>query len=194
MTASRPAWIVAAALILSARGGVSEPAGGAAQQAAPATADPQAEARTEGQSALEKLKTLAGDWQGLATWDQGGKKASVDFKLSYKVTAAGKVVVETMFPGTPGEMVTTYYLDGPDLVLTHYCTAGNQPRMKREPSATPSTLAFRCAGGTNMKETDAHMHSARVDILDADHIAGEWSSVKDGQLQWVATTRLERVK
>jgi uncharacterized protein (TIGR02246 family) len=142
--------------------------------------------------ALERLKSLAGDWAGTATWDQGGKKGSVEFKLSYKVTSGGKTVVETMFPGTPGEMVTVYYVDDGDLALVHYCTAGNQPRMMLKPAANPDDLAFRCVGGANMKERDSHMHSARIRILDADHIAGEWSSVKDGKVQWVAETTLER--
>ena len=142
--------------------------------------------------ALQRLKSLAGDWAGPATWDQGGKKGSVEFNLSYKVTSGGKSVVETMMPGTPGEMVTVYYVDGGDLALAHYCTAGNQPRMKLKPSADPDDLAFRCDGGTNMKERDSHMHSARIRIVDADHIAGEWSSTKDGKVEWVAEASLAR--
>jgi hypothetical protein len=144
--------------------------------------------------ALERLKSLEGEWVGPATWDQGGKKGSVEFRLSYKVTAAGKTVVETMFPGTPGEMITVYYVEGGDLVLVHYCTAGNQPRMRLKSSADPNDLAFRCTGGANMKERDSHMHSARIRIIDADHIAGEWSSTKDGKVQWVAEAQLERRK
>lgn len=144
--------------------------------------------------ALERLKSLEGDWSGPAVWDQGGKEGNVEFKVSYKVTSAGKTVVETMFPGTPGEMITVYYADGEDLVLIHFCTSGNQPRMKLKPSEDPDDLAFRCLGGANMKERDSHMHSARIRIVDADHIACAWSSVKDGQVQWVAEADLARQK
>jgi hypothetical protein len=143
---------------------------------------------------FSKLKALEGRWIGPAVWDQGGEKGNVQFEVSYKVTSAGKAVLETMMPGTPGEMVTVYHLDGEDLVLVHYCTSGNQPRMKLEPSSDPSDLSFRCLGGTNMTEADSHMHSARLRMVDADHIRGEWSSVKGDVVQWVAEAELERQK
>jgi len=145
-------------------------------------------------TAFERLKTLEGDWVGPAVWDQDGKKGSVEFKLSYRITSGGKVVLETMLPGTPGEMVTTYYVEGADLVLVHYCTAGNQPRMKREPSDDLDDFAFRCTGGTNMTEADSHMHSARLTIVDPDHIKGAWSSIRDGTIQWIAEATLQRRK
>ena len=53
-----------------------------------------------------------------------------DLVARYAVTAAGSAVVETVFPGTEHEMVTVYHADGSDLVLTHYCMEGNQPRMR----------------------------------------------------------------
>jgi hypothetical protein len=143
---------------------------------------------------LSKLKALEGRWVGPAVWDQGGEKGNVQFEVSYKVTSAGKTVVETMMPGTPGEMITVYHLDGDDLVLVHYCTSGNQPRMKLLSTSDPNDLSFRCLGGTNMTEADSHMHSARLRIVDADHIRGEWSSVKGDVVQWVAQAELERQK
>ncbi len=143
---------------------------------------------------FQKLKALEGRWVGPAVWDQGGEKGNVQFEVSYKVTSAGKAVVETMLPGTPGEMITVYHLDGDDLVLVHYCTSGNQPRMKLVSASDPSDLSFRCLGGTNMTEADSHMHSARLRVVDEDHIRGEWSSVKGDVVQWVAEAELERQK
>jgi hypothetical protein len=145
-------------------------------------------------SGFEQLKSLQGDWAGPATWDQVGKKGSVAFKVSYRVVASGKVVAESMFAGTPGEMLTMYHLEGPDLVLVHYCSAGNQPKMRLEAPGDPGELAFRCVGGTNMKESDSHMHSARIRIVDGDHIQATWTSAKDGTLEWTADALLERVK
>jgi hypothetical protein len=144
--------------------------------------------------ALNKLKALEGRWVGPAVWDQGGQKGNVEFEVSYRVTSGGKAVLETMMPGTPGEMVTVYHLDGEDLVLVHYCTSGNQPRMKLEPSSDGDDLKFRCLGGTNMTENDSHMHSVRLRVVDEDHLRGEWSSVKGEVVQWVAEAELTRRK
>jgi hypothetical protein len=159
-----------------------------------AGADSAAAREETGPPAWDKLKALEGRWIGPAVWDQGGKKGNVQFELSYKVTSAGKAVMETMMPGTPGEMVTVYHLDGEDLVLVHYCTSGNQPRMKLAHSSDPNDLAFRCLGGTNMTEADSHMHSVRLRFVDADHIRGEWSSVSGDVVNWVAEAELERQK
>src|SRR5262245_59647151 len=70
--------------------------------------------------ACVQLKKLEGRWSGPASWDQGGKKGNVDFSLTYRTTSGGKSVMETMFAGTPGEMVTMYFLEGDDLTLVHY--------------------------------------------------------------------------
>jgi hypothetical protein len=145
-------------------------------------------------AAFERLKSLTGEWSGKAVWDQGGKKGSVDFKLSYKVTSGGRAVAETMFPGTPGEMLTVYYADGDSVTLVHYCSAGNQPHMKLEPSTDGNDLSFRCAGGTNMIESDSHMHSARIQLVDETRIKGAWSSIKGGAVQWTAEAELTRVR
>jgi hypothetical protein len=144
--------------------------------------------------AFEKLKKLEGRWSGLATWDQGGKKSSVDFNITYRTTSGGKAVMETMFAGTPGEMVTMYFLEGNDLALVHYCSAGNQPKMKLETPRDSNVLSFRCLGGTNMTEQDSHMHWARLELLDVDHLKGSWNSMKGDKVEWVAEAELIRQK
>jgi hypothetical protein len=144
--------------------------------------------------AFEKLKKLEGRWFGSATWDQVGKKSGVDFNITYRTTSGGKAVMETMFAGTPGEMVTMYFLEGDDLALVHYCSAGNQPKMKLDTPRDSNVLSFRCLGGTNMTEQDSHMHWVRLELVDADHLKGSWNSMKDGKVQWVAEAELVRQK
>ena len=128
--------------------------------------------------------------------NEAGKKSSDDVTIVYKVTAAGSAVQETMFPGAPHEMVTIYHLDGDQLVLTHYCAGGNQPRMKLLDAGAKDSkvLAFRFAGGTNMKETDPHMDAARLTLVDAEHLQEVWSSVKDGKPAEEAIFDLTRKK
>jgi hypothetical protein len=144
--------------------------------------------------AFERLKKLEGRWSGPASWDQGGKKGNVDFNLTYRTTSGGKAVMETMFAGTPGEMVTMYFLEGDDLALVHYCSAGNQPKMKLDTPRDSNVLSFRCLGGTNMTEKDSHMHWARLELVDVDHLKGSWNSMKDGKVEWVAEVELVRQK
>src|SRR6058998_1207043 len=80
---------------------------------------------------LERLKKLAGTWVAA---DKDGKPTDQVVSV-VRVTAAGSAVHETLFPGQPHEMVSLYHTDGADLVMTHYCSLGNQPRMKADPAA-----------------------------------------------------------
>jgi len=91
-------------------------------------------------------------------------------------------VVETLFPGTEHEMMTAYHLNGDQLMLTHYCAAGNQPKMTLDKSSTSSQLVFAFAGGTNLNaDKDNHMHSGRIKFIDGDHLEAEWDSYQSGK-------------
>ncbi len=93
------------------------------------------------------------------------------------VSAAGTVVMETMQPGTDHEMINMYHLDGDELVLTHYCAGGNQPRMRLDRAVSSAErLVFEFAGGTNLDPAvDEHIHEAEVAITGKDRIDSRWS-------------------
>src|SRR5262245_20209716 len=117
--------------------------------------------------ALEKMKKLAGTWL-LA--DTDGKPTDQVASI-IKVTAGGSAVHETLFPGQPHEMVSLYTVDGQDLIMTHYCVLGNQPRMKADPKSPANEIVWRFAGGTNLDpKKDKHMHEATLKIIDEDHV------------------------
>lgn len=123
-------------------------------------------------SGLEKLKKLAGTWVAA---DNDGKPTDQVVSI-IKVTAGGSAVHETIFPGQPQEMISVYTVDGPDLVMTHYCVLGNQPRMKADPKSPANQIRWEFAGGTNLDpKKDKHMHAATLTIIDDSHIeiAGE---------------------
>ena len=130
---------------------------------------------------LERLKKLAGTW---VEADKDGKPTDKVVSV-VKVTAGGSAVVETLFPGQPMEMVSVYHLDRGDLVMTHYCVLGNQPRMKADPKAPANQIRWTFAGGTNLDPArDTHMHAAVVTFLDDDRIeiAGEaWENGKPSE-------------
>jgi hypothetical protein len=121
---------------------------------------------------LEKMKKLAGTW---VMADADGKPTDQIVSV-VKVTSAGSAVHETLFPGQAHEMVSVYYRDGEDLVMTHYCALGNQPRMKADPKSPSNQLHFQFAGGTNLDPAkDKHMHEGTLTFIDDDHI--QWSGV-----------------
>jgi hypothetical protein len=116
---------------------------------------------------LEKIKKLAGTWVAA---DKDGKPTDQVVSI-VKVTAGGSAVHETLFPGQPQEMLSVYTADGPDLLMTHYCVLGNQPRMKADPNSSANQISFKFAGGTNLDpKKDKHMHEATLTFVDADHI------------------------
>src|SRR5215468_2556065 len=81
---------------------------------------------------LERMKKLAGTWVAA---DKDGKPTDKVVSV-VKLTAGGSVVHETLFPGQPHEMISVYTVDGSDLVMTHYCMLGNQPRLKADPNSS----------------------------------------------------------
>lgn len=124
--------------------------------------------------AFDSLKKLVGQWT--ATGKDGQLKETI-----FRLTAGGSVLVETFNPGKPTEMVTMYHMDGPDLILTHYCFRGNQPQMKTESAAESKKFSFKSVGGTNMKLTDFHMGQADFTLVDDDHFEVDWISFTDGK-------------
>jgi len=140
-------------------------------------------------AALERFKALAGDWVAA---EDGEMSKKGDLVARYAVTAGGSAVVETVFPGSAHEMVTVYHADGPDLVLTHYCMEGNQPRMRAK-AAQGSRFEFTYDGGTNIDpKRDRHMHSANMAILDKDELRTEWTEIAEGKTVLVVKSHLVR--
>jgi len=115
----------------------------------------------DGKAAFERLKTLTGTWEGRAGHGEAAGAATV----TYRVASGGSVVEETLFPGTPHEMISMYHVVDGELVLTHYCAMANQPRMRLDRKAsTPDRLVFAFDGGTNFDPAkDTHVHSGVVE-------------------------------
>ena len=171
-------WRIAplAVLVLSVGAGVGA-------TAPPARSAPPASA------ALERFKALAGEWVAA---EDGEMVKKGDLVARYAVTAGGSAVVETVFPGRAHEMVTVYHADGPDLVLTHYCMEGNQPRMRAK-GAQGTRFDFAYDGGTNIDpKRDRHMHSASLALLSADELRSEWTELADGKPVLVVKSHLVR--
>jgi hypothetical protein len=127
---------------------------------------------------FERLKGLEGEW--VVTSE--GSTATAGSLVSYRVTSAGSALLETLFAGTPHEMVTLYHLDRGRLVLTHYCALANQPRMVAEPSIDAGRIRFRFDGGTNVDPAvGQHMHEAEFTFVDDAHFRANWTLFAEGK-------------
>ncbi len=112
----------------------------------------------------------------------------------YRTTGAGSAVVETLWPGTPDEMVTVYHRDGEDLVLTHYCSVGNQPHM-RAFYISSGRVDFSFDGGTNIDSSrDMHMHGVSLEFVSAEEFFATWSGWTSGAPDPAHVARLHFVR
>ena len=149
-----------------------------------------ARAGNNGAAAFERMKSLAGHWEGSAPDDA---KLTADIE----VTSGGNAVLERfqmIEGGKPMSMITMYYLDGDTLKLTHYCHAGNQPTMAARYDAAAGTLTFDFVGATNLKPDDLHMHHAVFKLVDANHLNETWTMYKDQKSAGAETMSLTRGK
>jgi hypothetical protein len=145
----------------------------------------------DAKAAFERIKGLSGSWSGVG----GTEMPNMD--VNYRVTAGGSTVEETLFPGTPHEMVTMYHLDGDRIMLTHYCALGNQPTMVGSPVGSMrgdvATIRFQFASATNLASPQAgHMHDAEMTFEGKDRVVSTWTFWKDGKREHDAKFELTR--
>ena len=132
---------------------------------------------------LEKMKSLVGEWEGTA--NEGGQKMPVS--ASYRLVSNGTALEETLKSGHDTDMITMYVADGNHLAMTHYCSMGNQPRMRAAvPAGNVDKLDFRYVDATNLSSADpSHgvMRGLVVTFKDADHFTQTWTHRTGGKDQ-----------
>jgi hypothetical protein len=142
-------------------------------------------AAAKGSAELERIKTLAGTWEG--------KTPMGPAVIQYKVTGGGSAVAETIMPGTPHEMTTIYYDHGGKLQLTHYCSLGNHPSMKLD-KADADKLEFSLVEGSVTPGEAMHMHALTLTTPDKDHLVADWTVFDKGAKKDVHSFNLTRKK
>ena len=140
---------------------------------------------------MEHLGSLAGEWE--MQDESGNWNTSSVFTLS----SNGSVVREIMFPGSPNEMTNLYHMDGTDIVATHYCAIGNQPRMVASGLETTDdgpAIAFGFDSVSNLRESQSHvMGELRLVFIDDNTLREEWTSMTpDGEVENVMTFDMRR--
>jgi hypothetical protein len=144
-----------------------------------------------GSEAFERMKQLVGSWEG--TIDKG--QGPVKITASYKLTAGGSAIVETIFEGAPGEMVTVYY-DNPNrkLNMTHYCMLRNQPKMMLQ-GMKMNELTFDLSKATDIDVAkEDHMHSLTINFDGKDKVVQHWARFDGGKKKEVVEIAYNRIR
>jgi hypothetical protein len=151
--------------------------------------------KSDAQKSFDKLKTLAGSWEGhAATFPQEPSIEGKAMHVTLRATSMGNALLHEMTgEGRPDDPITMLYLDQDRLLLTHYCDAGNRPRMTGKISPDGKTVEFDfldVAGSTEY----GHMHHAVFTFLDANHHIEDWTYMQPGDKPVRAHFDLQRTK
>ncbi|HXD18059.1 MAG TPA: hypothetical protein VN654_13675 [Vicinamibacterales bacterium] len=142
---------------------------------------------------FEQLKTLAGSWVGQLTTIPAVPAATGNFvQFSLRVTSRGNALVHEMsVSGLPDHPLTMFYLDAGRMTLTHYCDAGNRPRMVGTLSPDGKTVEFDFLDLSGGNER-GHMHHAVFTFVDANHHTEDWTYMMPGDVPMRAHFALQR--
>jgi hypothetical protein len=125
---------------------------------------------------FEELKKLCGEWKG--TTASGGAE-----KVTYRLIAADTVLLESWVLSSGREALTIYHRDGDDLIATHYCPRGNQPRLKLKSASPEKGFFFEFVSATNLPDADAtHQHRFEIQIHSPDSITRGETYISKGRL------------
>jgi len=146
-------------------------------------------AQANSQAGFDKLKSLEGSWAGKTS---DGRDVQVDFR----VVSGGSAVMSEIRGTAEANMITMFHPDGERLLMTHYCGAGNQPRMVGTLSPDGKTISFSFLDATNVLPTQpGHMQQLILTVIDPNHQTEQWDFLgQDGKMHHHQTFDLQRTK
>ncbi len=132
--------------------------------------------QTKPAEAFDRLKSLVGTWE--APTPQGGTLTN-----TIRLISNGTALEEISQGSGHDQMVTIYTRDGNRLAMTHYCSAGNQPRMETGAvTGDQREFDFTFTGITNLAKPNAgHMNHLATQIDDQDHFTEQWTWRENGK-------------
>jgi len=134
-----------------------------------------------------RMKALVGTWKGTAD--------DHSVSVTCALVSNGTALMETLDGGHDATMVTMYTPDGATILATHYCSAGNQPRMRAKGSADGKSLAFEFVDVANAAgSTGEVMRRLVVTFVDADHFEQQWTSRGADGKELTSVFKYSRVK
>jgi hypothetical protein len=135
-----------------------------------------ASAQSDAKKAFEKMKTLAGSWQGTVR--------DIPINFTIRAVSSGNAILhegDTSGGGPPKHEITMFYVEGDRLLATHYCDAGNRSRWEGKMSPDGKAIEFSfldVAGSTR----GGYLKDMVITMIDADHhIVGFTFVMPDGK-------------
>ena len=112
------------------------------------------------QTSFEVFKSLQGQW----TISAGNK--TLPFHMTYALGSNGSIVTEQF-----GKELSVFYNDKGNLLMTHFCNRGNQPRLRLKEGGAARRYEFDMFDITNLKNpSDDHVQAIIYEIPDPQHI------------------------
>jgi hypothetical protein len=106
--------------------------------------------------AFATFESLNGTW----TIESNGKTLPIE--MTYEVGSKGSIVTEQF-----GKELSVFYLDGENLLMTHFCNAGNQPRLRLKEGGQPGVFEFEMFDITNLEDAStAHVERIVYKIVE----------------------------
>jgi hypothetical protein len=96
-----------------------------------------ASAQSDAKKAFEKMKTLAGSWQGTVM--------DIPINFTIRTASSGTAILHeghTDGGSPPNHEITMFYVERDRLLATHYCDAGNRSRFEGKMSPDGKTIEF----------------------------------------------------
>jgi hypothetical protein len=128
-------------------------------------------AQPDAKKAFEKLKTLAGSWQGSIM--------GIPINFTIRAASSGTAILHegnTDGGSPPNHEITMFYVEGDRLLATHYCDAGNRARFEGKMSSDGKTIEFSfldVAGSTR----GGYLKGMALTMIDANHHIAELTFV-----------------
>jgi len=110
---------------------------------------------------FSQMKSLVGVWEKEGTINS-------QFNISFELTANDTTLIETWNYKGQKHSLTLYHLNGKNLMATHYCPQGNQPRLHLSNDSTLNNISFSYIDATNLESLeDSHQHSLGFELYES---------------------------
>ena len=138
--------------------------------------------------AFEKMKSLAGSWQGTIM--------GISINLTIRVASSGTALLHeanTEGGGPPNHEITMFYVEGDRLLATHYCDGGNRARFEGKLSPDGKTNEFNFLDVTGSTQGGLVKHMVFTVIDENKHVV-EFTFIRPDGKQMELRGEFERTK